>query len=117
MTIDLEIARDAQRKRRLTVKAVASILLGKTVLKCRGAHPYAGRLPDRFYGRMHDVQIGFPVPFLCEPTGRVWRRDDPPMINTTNGKLLIHAECNCGAVTEFEVVRSKGVAEQIASGL
>lgn len=100
-------AYEYRRRNRLTVRAEASILLGQTVLKCRGAHPYAHKLPDRFGGRMHDAQVGFPVPFLCEPTGRVWRREDPPAITTTNGKILIYAQCNCGAVTEFEVKRSK----------
>lgn len=103
---------EARRRKRLTVKAVASILLGATVLKCRGAHPYASRLPLRFGGRMHDVQVGFEVPFLCKPTGRVWRKDDPPMITTTNGKLIVYAECKCGAVTEYEVVRSSRAVDE-----
>lgn len=88
------------------MKAIASILLGKTELKCRGAHPYADRLPDRFGGRMHDAVLQV-VPFLCEPTGRVWRKDDPPAITTTNGRLIYSVQCKCGTVTEYEVVRSK----------
>lgn len=76
-----------------------------TVLKCRGPHPYASRLPAKFGARTHDVQVGFPVPFRCKPTGHVWRQEDPPMITTTNGRLLIHAQCACGAVTEYEVER------------
>lgn len=85
----------------------ASVVVETTILKCHGPHPYAGKLPDRFGGRMHDAQVGFPVPFKCKPTGNVWRKETPPEISTTNGRLVIYAQCACGSVTEYEVVRSK----------
>jgi hypothetical protein len=86
-------------------EGVAWVFVEWTVLKCRGPHPYASKLPGKFGDRMHDVQVGFPVPFRCRPTGRVWRREDPAIISTTKGRLLIHAQCACGAVTEYEVER------------
>lgn len=82
----------------------ASVVVEATVLKCMGPHPYADRLP-KFRGRIHDVPVGFPVPFQCSPTGHVWRREDPP-VRVPNGRLLIQAQCVCGAVTEYEVVRA-----------
>lgn len=82
--------------------ARALVVVEWTILKCRGPHPYAAKLPERFAARTHDVQVGFPVPFQCRPTGRVWRREDGVALN---GKLVIHAQCSCGAVTEYEVVR------------
>lgn len=87
------------------MKEIASILLGETELKCRGIHPYASRLPQRFGGKLHDQTLQV-VPFICEPTGRVWRKEDPPNISTTNGRLLYAVRCRCGWVTEYEVVRS-----------
>lgn len=84
--------------------ARASVVVEWTVLKCRGPHPYASKLPARFGARTHDVQVGFPVPFQCRATGHVWRREDPPAL-TLGTRLLIHAQCSCGAVTEYEVVR------------
>lgn len=89
----------------------ATVVIEWTVLKCRGPHPYATRMPDRFGSRTHDVQVGFPVPFACRFTGRVWRREDaqqpgPNQLVGRDGKLLIAAQCTCGAVSEYEVVRS-----------
>lgn len=80
------------------------VLLEWTVLRCMGPHPYAIRLPSRFGGRLHLAQVGFPVPFRCQPTGKVWV-GDAPASPALNGRPLIYARCSCGAITEYEVVR------------
>lgn len=72
-------------------------------LRCQGPHPYAARLPEKFGGRKHDVQVGFPVPFACKATGRVWTAETEPLPGN-DGRIMIQVRCQCGAVTEYEVV-------------
>ncbi len=70
-----------------------------SILTCRAPHPDAARRP-RFAKRLHGVQIGPPLPFRCEPTGRTWRATDA--IEPREG--YIPAQCKCGTVTEYAVI-------------
>lgn len=87
------------------IRTAAVVVTAGMGLRCRGPHPYAGRLPEKFGGRLHDVQVGFPVPFECRPTGRVWSADGPDPLPGNDGRILIQVRCQCGSVTEYEVVR------------
>jgi hypothetical protein len=84
----------------------ATVVLEWTVLRCRGPHPYASRLPEKFGGRRHDAPIGLAVPFRCLASGRVWTPASYQATPSLNDRLLIHVRCWCGTVTEYEIVRS-----------